>query len=366
MTVIPRLPLMYALVCALALAPSIADAAERVRWPIAWKAGDVASYDSESVIRETEDGTGGVVFSPHSESVVRETSDGAVSVRRVTDRTAIRTLEADDSGYALAWTTQNSRVEAVEGDRSMIDMLAPMLDELDGVEVVVELDRDGHYRRVRNLDAVVTKVRGAMLPVFAANLQRMFDVADPKLAKADHKALLTLARNNLEASIEGIVTTRSVEAMSSAQAKAITAFVGKPLVVGKRYRDDAPMESPREGRPLQASREYVLSLVDEDPALARIRWTRTLDPRGDAKMLWMLVDELVGEDAPAAREGRPGDLVFNEEGVVLFNRDTGVVEMLETIEISRYGKAHDEHERYRMRRVGSARTWAQEEAAAKR
>jgi hypothetical protein len=354
MTAISRLPLMSAtiyalvcaLVCALTLAPSIANAAERVRWPIAWKAGDIASYNSESVVRETE--------------------DGATSVRRITDRTTIRAVEAGDSGYALAWTTQDSRVEAVEGDRSMIDMLAPMLDELDGVEVVVELDGDGHYRRVRNLDAVVTRVRAAMLPVFAANLQKMFDGADPKLAKTDQEALLTLARNNLETSIEGIVTTDSVRAMSSAQAKAITAFVGKPLVVGKRYRDDAPMESPREGLPLQASREYVLSLVDGDPALARIRWTRTLDPRGDAKMLWMLADELARDDAPTDRAGRPTGLELSEEGMVVFNRNTGAVEMLETIEISRYGKAHDEHERYRVRRVGSARTWAQEEAAAKR
>lgn len=366
MTASPRLTLLCALMGALTMAPATADAADKVRWPIAWKAGDVASYDSESVIRETEYGTGGVAFSPHGEAVVRETADGAVSVRRVTDRTAIRTLEADDKGYALAWTTHDSRVEAVEGDRGMIDMLAPMLDELDGIEVVVELDRDGHYRRVRNLDAVVAKVRGAMLPVFAANLQKTFDAADPKLAKADHEAVLTLAMNNLEASIETIVSTPSVEAMSNAQAKAITAFVGEPLVVGKRYRDDAPMESPREGRPLPASREYALSLVDGDPRMARIRWTRTLDPRGDAKRLWMLVDELAGEDAPTAREGRPADLVFTEEGMVMFDRDTGVVEMLETIEISRYGKAHDEHERYRMRRVGSARTWAQEDAAAKR
>jgi hypothetical protein len=330
----------------LAASPTFAYAAEKVRWPIAWKLGEVVSYDSESVTRETEDGT--------------------ANVRRITDRTGIRTLEADDKGYALVWTTQDSRVEAIEGDRSTIDMLAPMLDELDGFEVVVELDRDGRYRRVRNLDAVAARIRAAMLPIFAANLQKMFDVADPKLSKVDHDALLVLARNNLETSIDGIVTTRSVEAMSSAQTKALTTFVGKPLVVGKRYRDADAMNSPREGLPLQAKREYVLSLVDDDPALARIRWTSTLDPLGDAKMLWMLVDELAGDEAPAARESRPGDLVFNEEGVVLFNRDTGVVEMLETIEISRYGNSHDEHERYRMRRVGSARTWVQEEAAAKR
>ncbi len=354
MTASPRLPLIsapvWAWLCALALAlalvPAIADAAERVRWPIAWKAGEVVSYDTESLVRETE--------------------DGATNVRRITDRTQIRTLEADANGYALVWTTHDSRVEAVEGDRSMIDMLAPMLDDLDELEVVVELDRDGHYRRVRNLDAVATKVRAAMLPIFAANLQNMFDVADPKLSKVDHEALLTLARNNLETSIDGIVTTRGVEAMSSAQAKTITAFVGKPLVVGKRYRDDAPMESPREALPLQASRTYTLSLVDDDPTLARIRWTRTLDPRGDAKMLWMLVDELVGDDAPTDREGRPEGLALSEEGVVVFHRDTGAVELLETVEISRYGQAHDEHERYRMRRVGNARTWAQEDAAATR
>ena len=212
MTASLRLASMCALLCTLATAPAIADAAEQMRWPIAWKAGEVVSYDTESLVREIEDGT--------------------TSVRRTTDRTEIRTAEADDKGYALAWTTHNSRVEAVEGDRSMIDMLAPMLDDLDGFEVVVELDRDGHYRRVRNLDAVVVKIRAAMLPVFSANLQKMFDIPDPKLSKVDHDALLALAKTNMETMLDGIITPRSVEAMSSQQTKALTGFVGKPLIVG--------------------------------------------------------------------------------------------------------------------------------------
>ncbi len=357
MTVSPRtsgwLPrrlsiLLLAAASASVFAPVSADAAEQVRWPIAWKAGEVARYDSESLVREIE--------------------DGATNVRRTIDRTEIRTVEADDKGYALAWTTHDSRVEAVEGDRTMIDMLAPMLDELDRFEVVVELDRDGHYRRVRNLDAVVARIRAAMLPVFSANLQKMFDIPDPKLSKVDHDALLALARTNMETMLDDIVTPRSVEAMSSQQTKALTAFVGKPLIVGKRYRDAEPMPSPEEGIPLQASREYVLSPVEDDPTLARIRWTSTLDPRGDTKTLWLLVDELVDDEEASAgdRTRPPTGLSLSEEGVVVFDRDTGVVEMLETVEVSRYGKAHDEHDRYRMRRIGSARTWAQEEAAAKR
>ena len=324
--------------------PVFAHAADKVHVPLGFKVGEVATYDTESVVRDA--------------------AKGAMSVRRITDRTRIRTDATDDHGYALTWTTHDSRIEAVEGDRSMVDTIAPMLDELDGMEVVIELDRNGRYRRVRNLDAVLVKMRAAMLPIFSANLPNLFNDADSKVAKYDRDAALAIARENLQASIDSIITPQGVETMSSAQAKAMIGFVGKTLVVGKRYRDNEPMASPTEGRPLPASREYVLSLVDGDPDLARIRWTHTLDLRADAKVLWTLVDELVGSaESDAQHDGRPDDLVLREEGVLLFRRDTGAVDMLQTTEISRYGTAHDESDRYRMRRSGIARTWAQEDAA---
>jgi hypothetical protein len=326
--------------------PVLAHAADQVRVPLGFKVGEATTYDTESIVRDT--------------------ANGATSTRRITDRTFIRTDAADRQGYALVWKTQDSRIEAVEGDRSMVDTIAPMLDELDDMEVVIELDRSGHYRRVRNLDAVIVKVRAAMLPIFAANLPNLFNDGEAKVSKYDRDAALAIARGNLEASIDSIITPQGVETMSSAQAKTITAFVGKTLVVGKRYRDTEPMDSPTEGRPLPASREYVLSLVDDDPNLARIRWTHTLDARANAKVLWALVDELVGSaEADAKRDGRPDGLALSEEGMLLFRRDTGAVDMLQTTEISRYGTAHDEHERSRMRRSGSTRTWAQEDAAAR-
>jgi hypothetical protein len=341
----PASPRFIALCSALLFAaPVLAHAAEQVRVPLGFKVGDIATYDTESVVRDA--------------------SKAASSIRRITDHTRIRTDAAEDRGYALTWTTQNSRIEAVEGDRSMVDTIAPMLDELDGMDVVIELDRDGRYRRVRNLDAVLAKMRAAMLPIFSANLPNLFNDGDSKVAKYDRDEALAIARANLEASIDSIITPQSVETMSSAQAKAMTAFAGKTLVVGKRYRDNEPMASPTEGRPLPASREYVLSLVDGDPGLARIRWTHTLDPRANPKVLWALVDELAGSaESDAQHDGRPSDLALREEGVLLFHRDTGAVDMLQTTEISRYGTAHDENDRYRMRRSGIVRTWAQEDAA---
>lgn len=326
-------------------AANAADAAEQVRWPVGWKAGEATTYDTESVVRDR--------------------SDGAASTRRITDHTRISTDRADASGYALTWTTRDSRIEAVEGDRSMVDTIAPMLDELDNMPVEIELDRDGHYRRVRNLDAVILKVRGAMLPVFLANLPGLAQNSDPKVSKYDRDAAMEFARSNLQASIDSIVTPASVETMSSEQAKIMTTFAGRTFEVGKRYRDDEPIASPSEGHLLPASREYTVSLVDGDPSLARIRWSHTLDPNADGKALWTLADELTGNPAQGPRRGRPDDLVLRREGVLVFRRDTGAVEMLETTEISRYGSTHDEHERYRMRRSGSARTWVQEDTAAR-
>jgi hypothetical protein len=327
----------------LAAAPAFADDARQVRWPAGWKTGEVATYSTESIVRDR--------------------GKKGSSTRRTTDRTEIRTNQAGDSGYVQTWVTRDSQIEAVEGDRSMVDSIAPILDKLDGMEIVIELDRDGRYRRVRNLQTLIAKVRATMLPVFAANLSNMFD-DDPKISKADRGAILKIAQDNLEASIDDIITPGSVETMSSEQAKTLTAFVGKTLEVGKPYRDREPMESPNEGRPLQANREYVLSLVDDDQNLARIRWTHTLDTAGNAQALWALVDELTsGEEKANVRKARPSDLALREEGVVVFRRDTGAVEMLETTETSRYGTMHDEHERFRMRRSGSARTWAQEDAA---
>jgi hypothetical protein len=346
MTVSFRAVALLCVALLLTARPVTANAAEQVRWPVPWKTGERTAYDTESVVREIE--------------------DGKTNVRRITNRTEIRTDTADKNGYVLTWTTRDSRIEAVEGDRSMVDTIAPMLDELDGLDVVIELDGDGRYRRVRNLDALIVKVRATMLPMLLASLSDVFNGPDSKLSKRDRDAALQLARSNVEASMDSIISAQSVEAMSNGQAKTMSSFMGKTIELDKRYRDTEPMESPSEGRPLPATREYVLSLVEGDPDLARIRWTQTLDTDGDPKALWALVDELtIGEEKAATRKARPSDLVLREEGMLLFRRDTGVIDMMDITEISRYGNTHDEHQHYRMRRKGISRTWAQEDPAAK-
>ena len=335
----PFLAALLPIVLSLVAAPTLA--AEHVRMPVPWRTGMTLVYDTESIHRE-------------------KNAEGSGS-RRVTDRTEVRVDEAGRKGHVLVWTTRDSRVEAIDGDRSTTDLMAPMLEKLDGLPVAVELDRDGRYRRVRNLEEVADRVRTAIRPLLEANLEKTLGQGGSKVAKYDRGVALAEARERLDGAMAQIITLDGVEHVSSSQMKTFSAFVGMSLEVGKRYRDATPIESPMEGKPLPGQREYVVEIDREDANLARIRWTHALDTTGDAAAQWRLVEELTGEAPTGA--GAPKDLSLREEGVLVFRRDTGTIERAETVNTSRYGRQHDEHERHRMRLRGSARTWAQEEAA---
>lgn len=335
---------LSALLPALLLAAS-ASAAERVRVAVPWTTGQTVAYDDEALHRENGE------------------NDGA-SVRRITDETRIRVDAAGRDGYALTWTTHDSRVEAVDGDRSLSDLLAPVLDALDDVPVTIELDGNGRYRRLRDLDALADRVRKAMLPAFLANLDRSLSSADDgansKVDKSARDVTLAAARRDLESNLEAIVSRDSVEAGAVSQMRLMSAFVGKTLVPGKAYRDAEPILSPVEGHPLPGVREYTLEIDRDDPGLARLRWTHRFDAAADAKTQWALAQEL---GAQIVTDGLPQDMVLSQSGTLVFRRDTGLVELLEVEDRSKYGRGHDEEERHRMRLRGSARTWAQEEAA---
>lgn len=334
----------------LAAAPLCAWSADTVRWPLAWQAGDRWVYETESIDREIR--------------------DGQPSARRTTDRTEVRVEAAGKDGYVQSWTTTGSRVEVLEGDRADADALAPVLDELDGFSVVVGFDRRGRYSGVRNLDATAAKIRTAMQPAVerialggSAGEAQALQGLDPAQA-AEARDLM---RQQLSVVFDMLFSTSRVAHMTTTHARTATDHVGGSFRAGKRYRDATPMRSPLDGLPLPATREYVVTLDDRDPNLARLAWTHALDPQGAPAALWTLAAELEnGGLAPArgAGDGRPKDLDLREDGFALFRRDTGVLELLQVQTLSRYGQAHDERERNRLRLVDSARTWAQEDAAA--
>ncbi len=335
-------PLLAALL--LATLPAIAQ--ERIRWPVTWQAGQTLTYESESLERELD--------------------DGGIRVSRSSDVSEVRIVQAGPDGILQHWTTRDSRIETVEGDRATTDAVAPLLDQFEGFVVQIELGPDGRYRKLRNLDETAAKIRQVMLPLGGTSLEEISARIDPDMAPAEREMILAIARRNMEAMMAKFFTDEMVEAMTTGGVKGITQFSGDEYEAGKRYRDAEPIESPLLGRKLPARREFTFTVDKDDPALARVEWTHTLDTSGDPAPLWGLVSELTTGGLETARgEGRPKDLALREEGMMLFRRDTGVVEALESIVTSRYGKEHDEHDRNRMRLRGSAHAWPRDPAPAR-
>ena len=87
MTLSSRLPAAARLLLPVLLFANaaVASAAERVRVPSPWTAGQTVAYEDEAVQRDAAD-------------------PGGPSTRRVTDRTEIRVEAAGRDGIALAWT----------------------------------------------------------------------------------------------------------------------------------------------------------------------------------------------------------------------------------------------------------------------
>lgn len=330
------------LALALCLLPLTAGAAEPIRWPVAWRAGDLWVYDTESLQRETD-------------------AQGTRATRS-SDITEVRVLDAGPQGSTQSWTSRDSNIETLEGDRAGTDAIAPMLASFDGFPVVFELDGDGHFAKVRNLAETGEKIRGLMLPMAGIDLDAMAKTIDPKLTPEQRSRVIADTRARVDAMMRAVFDDETVTAMTGGNLRAATRFAGAVFAPGKRYRDVAPILSPLRGRPLAARREYVATVDRRDPGLIRVDWTLTLDPAGDADALWDLQAELAsgGVRRDPHPQGRPEGLSLREEGMLLFRRDTGVVEMIETNVVSDAGpQQHSEH-RSRMRLRGSARTWADE------
>jgi len=318
-------------------------AADSVRLPAAWRAGETLVYDSEMLQQEKD--------------------SGGTIARRITDRTEVEVEAAEGDGMIATSTTFDSRVEAVEGDRTITDMLAPMFESFDAYPVRMDLDRNGHFRGIRDMDAVTKRVREGLLPVYLAAIDRMAAAQSGKLSKFDLETIVAAARDNVEASLAESVTPASVEVMVGGTMRTISSFSGRTFEVARTYRDREPMLAELDGRTLPAQREFTLSLDRKDPNLVRVRWVHTLDTEGDAEALWALVDQWTDRGSPKANRGRPRDLSLREEGMLLIRRDTGAIEMAEIVTTSRYGELHDEREVTRLRLRGASRSWAEEDAA---
>ncbi|MGH8075818.1 MAG: hypothetical protein ACREPE_00620, partial [Lysobacter sp.] len=131
---------------------------------------------------------------------------------------------------------------------------------------------------------------------------------------------------------------------------------------GERYALETELDNPLGGKKFPATMEFGLYASEEDPADIFIEWDSTIDPKKGMDAVWDLTETLYGIKVPKAdRKGLPKQISFVDEGFIIFNRDSGVIEMFESTRTVKLGDKVDvDRNRMRLTNGDHSHTWTEE------
>lgn len=337
--------LARSLLCALALVPPhAASAGESIQWPNPWEAGRTLVYETEHIDSDTH--------------------DGKRKKARTTDTTEIRITEASVDGFVQRWVSSDVHLQVLEGDKAEGEAMLTAMKSFEGFPVMVELDKEANYRRIRNLDSVAERLRTALRPMIVAGIEARVVPLD----EATDTAKSAQARDAAMAQVDGVLARMTagpvVESMLGRVIQNYNSLVGVVLEDGERYTVDTEIDSPVGGRKFPATVEFGLYASEDDPTDIFIEWTSTLDPKKGMDAIWDLAETLIGTRISTAdRKGLPKQVSLVDEGFMIFNRDSGVVEMFESTRTVELGsKLQVDRNRMRLVNEDHAHTWTAETA----
>lgn len=341
-----KLRVLAAIAAAFACVPAHAqearseETAETIRWPIPWKVGQVLTYETENLEAEQS-------------AKKRERT-------RSTDTTTITIVEASTEGYVQKWVSTNSKYEALEGDPEAVKLMEQLNASLSDLSILVELDKEASYKRIRNIDEISTRMRGSLRPMLLAEVEK--GVSKTIKDEAEVKAAMEKSRAQLDSMLAGLTSPAFIEAAMGQVLQNYNGFVGIELEDGASYSLETELDNPLGGKKFPATIEFGLYASEDDPDDVFVEWTSKIDPRRGAQAAWDMVEKMYGSVIPKEqRKDLPKEISIVDEGFLVFNRNSGVIEMYENERKVDMADTH-KSDRDRMRLVGGEHEheWKQE------
>jgi hypothetical protein len=328
------------LIAALLALPCMAAAAETIRWPVPWSAMPTLVYETERLDREDKAGT-------HEAT-------------RSADITEISVSQAREDGFRQRWRSEGATFEVLEGDKTMEAPMRDAMQAFAGMPLEVELDAAGQYTRLHDVEALAARFREAMGPVVHAGIDAQLATLDaPVQEKARTEALA-----QVDAMLDRMAAPAMVEAMLSRVLQTYNGFVGVDLEPGQWYELETELPNPLGGPAFPAKLQVMLTPSNDEADDVWLEWNQRIDPVKGAAAIWALAEKLVGQEIPAeARKDLPKEVDFHDEGVFLFRRSTGVIEMFETVRTVKLADtAKVERQRMRLTSGDHVHEWVPDDA----
>ena len=308
--------------------------AEKIKLPLPWKLGQSLKYETERVKTETGPGK-------REKSLSTSTSE-------------VRTIEADARGFVQEWRSHDAREEVIEGDKAQAEMMAEAVEQLSAIALVVEMEPEGTYRRVRNLAEVGERMRAAMRPVmlklFLAGVESAAKGADP----AKRKEAMDKAPAEVDAFLQRYTEPKLLENLLTNEIQSLLNFSGAELENDQAYELETTLDNPVGGAPFPAKLTFGLYVDEDEPEDVWLEWTLEIDPVKGASAIWDTVEHLYGRKfSEAERKDMPAQVSIVDKGFIVFERASGIPELFQNVRNTKVGE-NANYERNRMRLLASA------------
>jgi hypothetical protein len=320
-----RRTLAVALLCALPIAHAFAAesaAAPTVKWVLPWKAGTTLEYAYEDLTTKDLDG--------------RERT-------RSTSIATVRIPQALEKGFVQAWSWRDNRYVVEEGDKAEEAAMRKYNAALQDLVLEVQLNADGNYEGLRNLDRITPRLREAMLPAITAGVdERLAAIGEDGKREEARKA----AHAQVEVYLDRMLAPAVLEVLLARNIQWFNAFAGIDIEPDQNYEAKVELPSPVGGPAIPVTIVFALSVSDEDPDDIYVDFRQTIDRGNAGTALSAIAESLFGMKLPSGKDAPEVSIV--DEGLFVVHRPTGVPEMFESTRTLKFGE-RSKVERHRMR-----------------
>lgn len=308
--------------------------AEKIKVPLPWKQGQVLHYQVEQVETDTSPGS-------------REKSISTSLIE-------VKTIEAGKEGFLQHWRGYDNKQEVLEGDKEQAKAIADAMEGLEDLAFVIEMDGEGSYKGMRNLDEVTARLRAAMQPVMLKLVRAATEKNTVALEPAKRKAALDKVEAEANAFLDRFSRAQVLEGMLTRDIQTVLNFSGAELEDDQSYALDTTLENPTGGPPFPAKLTFGLYVDKDAPEDVWLEWTLEIDPVKGAVAIWDTAERLFGRKIDEAeRKTLPLQVSIVDKGFIVFERATGIPEMYQYVRNTKIAE-NANYERRRMRLVEQA------------
>lgn len=305
--------------------------AEKIKVPLPWKQGQVLHYQVEQVETDTSPGS-------------REKSISTSMIE-------VKTMEAGKEGFVQHWRGYDNKHDVLEGDKEQAEAMMDAMKGLEDLAFVVEMDGEGSYKGMRNLQDVATRLRAAMQPVMLKLVRETTTKATAAMEPAQRKEAMDKVESETNAVLDRFTSPQVLEGMLTRDIQTVLNFTGAELEDDQSYALDTTLENPTGGPPFPAKLTFGLYVDKDSPEDVWLEWTLEIDPVKGAAAIWDTAERLFGRKIDEAeRKTLPLQVSIVDKGFIVFERATGLPEMYQYVRNTKIAE-NANYERRRMRLV---------------